>query len=274
MTRKRVTQVFPWLLPVRTRQRRLFFYLGMAMDKNKYATTRVENLLPKVLFQTGSNLYNENTGFDMIYQEKKVFNLKLAAATLDKLMIQPGETFSFWRVVKDADREIPYEDGLTVVDGELTTSSGGGLCQLSNLLFLMFLHGPFTIVERHGHGSKEFPDPDSGGPMGVDATISEGWLDLKVRNDSREPCQIRITFDREKIHGTLLVGREHNVSYQVVNGQPEYIRKDGKVFEAVDVFQNVISTESGGWNSSRLLYRNHCKIGYTLPADTKIEERG
>jgi vancomycin resistance protein VanW len=274
MTRKRITQVFPWLLPLRTKQRRLFFYVGMEFDKNRYATTLQNTLFPNVLFRTNSILYNENTGFDMAYQENKVFNLKLAAAALDKLIIQPNETFSFWRGIKGADKATPYKDGLTVIDGELTTSQGGGLCQLSNLLFIMFLHSPLTIVERHGHGSKEFPDPVSGGPVGVDATIAEGWLDLKVKNETDSPIQINITFDDESIYGSLLTAANNDVSYQVVNGRPEYHRKDGSTYEVVDVFQNVISRQTGDWSSSKLLYRNRCKIGYPLPEGTKIVERG
>lgn len=273
MARKRVTQMFPWLLPIRSWQRQKFFYLGMQLDKNRYATARQEKLFPKVLFRTSSFLYNEKTGFDMVYQEKKVFNLKLAAAALDKLVIKPKETFSFWRAIKNADAETSYEDGLTVIDGKLTTSQGGGLCQLSNLLFFLFLHSPLTIVERHGHGTKEFPDPVSDGTVGMDATISEGWKDLKVRNDTNTSFQISITFDLECIYGALLTDNDYPMTYEVTNGKPTYYRKDGDVYEEVDIFQNVISTNSDDWSSSRFLYRNCCRIGYPLPENTKIEER-
>ena len=176
----------------------------------------------------------------MIYQEKKVFNLKLAAAKLDKLIIMPNETFSFWRAVRDADKKISYQDGLTVVDGELTTSSGGGLCQLSNLLFWIFLHGPLTIIERHGHQSREFPDSNPNWPVGVDATIAEGWLDLKVRNDTDAPFQIRLAFDEDNIIGALLTKQESTSHYQVVNGKPEYFSDEGAIVEEVDIFQNMI----------------------------------
>ena len=96
-------------------------------------------------------MYNRSTGFSMMYQKNKVFNLKLAAATMDKLVIRPGETFSFWQLVRYADRDTPYREGLVEIDGKLTTRPGGGLCQISNLLFWMFLHTPLTIVERRGH---------------------------------------------------------------------------------------------------------------------------
>lgn len=37
MPRKRITEVFPWLLPLRRKQRTLFFYTQMRFDKNRYA---------------------------------------------------------------------------------------------------------------------------------------------------------------------------------------------------------------------------------------------
>ena len=142
-----------------------------------------------------------------VYQENKVFNLKLAAATLDRLLIRPGETFSFWRLVRYADRKTPYRDGLAEVNGKLTVQPGGGLCQLSNLLFWMFLHTPLTLIERHGHRIKDFPEPPSDAPLGVDATVAEGWLDLRVRNDTEITFQITVTLEGDAITGRVSTDR-------------------------------------------------------------------
>ena len=270
MPRKRVTQIFPWLLPLRIWQRRFCFYTRMYLDGNQYAEVKADPPLPYQLFKTSCPLYNRETGFDMVYQENKVFNLKLAAATLDRVVIRPDETFSFWKLVRYADRNIPYKDGLTVIDGKLTTASGGGMCQMSNLLFWMFLHTPLTVVERHGHAVKDFPEPPSDAPMGVDATVSEGWLDLKVRNETKASFQIGIAFDEEHIIGCLLTDRDTGQFYEVVNGKPVYFRKDNKVFEEVDVNQKTISRATGTCVSEKLVYRNKCEIGYPLPNETEI----
>lgn len=80
MPRKRITQRFPWLLPLRRRQKIFCFYAKMLWDGNRYAATRQPEQLPHLLFQTSCPMYNSQTGFDMIYQENKVFNLKLASA--------------------------------------------------------------------------------------------------------------------------------------------------------------------------------------------------
>jgi len=173
MKRKRITQIFPWLIPLRTKQRKFCFYLGMRLDGHKYCTTQSADRLPILVYESVCPMYNRDTGFDLVYQENKVFNLKLAAVTVDNMLIRPGDTFSFSRATRYADRETPYKDGLVVVNGKLTTAPGGGMCQLTNLLFWIFLHSPLTIVERHGHRLKDFPESTSDAPIGVDATISE-----------------------------------------------------------------------------------------------------
>ena len=127
MSRKRLTQVFPFLLPFRKWQRKKLFYLKMQLDGNKYAKKTSENLLPNTVFETSSLMLNENSGFDMKYQINKVHNLKLAARTINKVIIEPNETFSFWQLVRWADHHEKYKDGLNLVDGKIVGSYGGGL---------------------------------------------------------------------------------------------------------------------------------------------------
>lgn len=271
MERKRITQRFPWLIPLRKKQRVFCFYLGMRMDKETYSKTQSGKLLPCLLFESRCPMYNTDTGFDMVYQNNKVHNLKLAAAKLDGLLIRPGETFSFCLATRFADRDTPYKDGLAVVDKKLTTAYGGGLCQITNLLFWVFLHSPLTVVERHGHLVKDFPEPPSDAPMGVDATIAEGWKDLKVKNETDRTFQISVTFGERDIIGGLYVDEEPEFFWHVENGNTAYYRKENRVFEEVDVIQKRVSLHSGEVQEERVLYRNRCEIGYPLPEEMLTE---
>ncbi len=234
MRRKRVTEFFPGLLPLRKRQRVVCFYAGMGLDRNRYAQERKIDELPWVQHSNFSPLYNTKTGYDMTYQENKVFNLNLAAREMDGLLIRPGETFSFWKAIRGADREIPYKEGLTVVNGKMTVARGGGLCQLSNLLFELFLYSPLEIRERKGHKKKEFPD--SGTALaGLDATVSEGWADLKVRNSTQQVFQIKLALTGERIYGILRTDQRPEMYYKVRNENLVYRRAGGKVYETVAV---------------------------------------
>lgn len=272
MSRRRVTQIFPFLLPVRVMQRKMCFYAGMRFDGHRYAETIDGKKLLYKLFEAGCALYNHNTGFDTAYQENKVFNLKLAAKTLNGLLIRPGETFSFWRLVRHADKYVPYKDGLTVTNGKLTTAPGGGMCQMSNLLFWMFLHTPLTVIERSGHGVKEFPEPNSDEIKGVDATVSEGWIDLKAQNDTDCTYQISVAFDDENILGAVLVDKWPGVLYKVTNSSTEYFRESGGIYEYVKVERTEIDADTCEIKGHKLLYTNKCKIRYPLPENVEIKE--
>ena len=273
MARKRVTQIFPWLLPLRRKQRALFFYTQMRFDKNRYAKKQEPSMLAHRLFTSSCPMRNTQTGFDMIYQENKIHNLKLAAAKLNGLIIEPGETFSFWLCVKDADKETPYKDALSELDGRLTTEYGGGLCMISNLLCWLFLHTPLTITERHGHGKKDFPEPPSDAPMGVDATVAEGWLDFKVTNHTDQKAQLSLTFDEDNIIGAVYMEHDPHRTWKVMNKDLLYYRTQGKVYEEVDVVQQVYD-DHGFLLMEKRAYRNRCEIGYALPTNVTVIEKG
>lgn len=276
MARKRLTQLFPFLLPLRKRQRIFCFYMGMRLDKNRYTKSFSNTILPYKVFETSCPLYNPKTGFDMVYQENKVFNLKLAAAKLNTLLIRPGETFSFWMAIRHADKDTPYKDGLTVKDGILTTEYGGGMCHMSNVLFWIFLHTPLIILERRGHDIKDFPEPPSDAPMGVDATVSLGWIDLKVKNATKYTFQICIAFDEECIMGSVFSDRDLGFHYEIKNGDLVYYRKNNVVYEQVDVWKhqipNTVNTVNQELNAA-LIYKNVCEIAYQLPDHIKVIEK-
>jgi len=274
MGRKRVTQIFPFLLPARILQRKILFYVGLALDRNRYARTLSETRLPCAVYETGSALYNGDTGFDMIYQQNKVFNLKLAAQRLNGLMICPGETFSFWYALHKAQRSVAYKEGLVVRDGVLTTALGGGLCQMSCLLFLLFLHTPLTVVERTGHDVKDFPTEQAGEPPGTDATVSEGWLDLKAKNETGITFQIGIDFDEQKITGGIYTSVQLPFWYEIAGCDLSYFRQNRKVFQTVAVVRRKIDRKTGEMISEERLYEDLCEIGYPLSADIPITEKG
>ncbi|MCM1039193.1 MAG: glycopeptide resistance accessory protein VanW [Roseburia sp.] len=281
MSRKRITQLFPFLIPLRTWQRKKCFYLQMRFDKNRYARTVTDTLLPYTLYETSMALINENSGQDRIYQINKVHNLKLAARTLNRITIAPGEVFSFWQLARRADKKEKYKDGLNFVNGKLIASYGGGLCQLSNLLYILFLHSPLTVIERHGHTTLTFPPADTGPVCGIDATIHEGWLDLKARNETEHTFQIVISFDEKNVYGRILTDDEIMTEYEIYNAAVSYRRQSGKVYQTAEVWRkerdrlDTSSNETLHTSKNEkniLLYVNQCEIAYNLPDSIYIEE--
>lgn len=124
--RKRLTQFFPCLLPLRKKQKIFCYYVGMRLDHNRYSETRSDIKLSHPLFRASWPLYNYKTGYELAYQENKAYNCKLAAKVLDRLMIAPGETFSFWNAVRGADQEMAYKMGMFCLMGGSSFCRGAG----------------------------------------------------------------------------------------------------------------------------------------------------
>lgn len=269
MTRKRMTERFPQLLPLRRAQRKACFYLAMRLDSDTYASQRSGRLLPYEIYSSRQMMINRASGFDLQYQYNKVHNLKLAAARMNGLLIRPGQTFSFCLSVRGADRDTPYRDGLSLVNGKICGEYGGGLCQLSNLLYWLFLHSQLTVTERHGHESEDIPPADQDMPAGTDATVAEGWLDLRAKNETAHTFQLFVDFDGEEICGHLLSDAPRVFDYEIFNPERRYVRRGDIIFEESAVARRSISRCSGAV-SEEILYENRCRIGYPLPEGTLI----
>lgn len=271
MSRKRLTQIFPFLLPLRRWQRKKLFYIKMRFDGNRYAKEIRKDMLPCKVFATSSLMLNENSGFDMRYQQNKAFNLRLAAKTLNHVVIKPGETFSFWQLARYADRYERYKDGLNLIDGKIVGSYGGGLCQISNMLFWMFLHTPLDIVERHGHAVESFPSTTENNPAGTDATINEGWLDLKAKNNTSASYQILILFDDKYMYGWIYSDKMQRYEYKIYNSCVKYQRRNGRIYQTA-VVNCLRANKEANVTEDLELYTNVCEIGYELPKNINIEE--
>ena len=72
-------------------------YLLWCSPKYHWAKTRREERLPCVQFSHATPLMRHLRGEEMVWQENKVTNLKLAVKRLDGLILYPGETFSYWK---------------------------------------------------------------------------------------------------------------------------------------------------------------------------------
>lgn len=262
MSRIRLTQVFPFLIPLRQKQRKLFFYTKMKMDDNNYANIQKNGFFKHKVFESKEKMINENSGYKLEYQYNKVYNLKLAAQVLNRLIIRPNETFSFWNIVRKADRDIPFKNGLNLVDGKIKSSYGGGLCQLSNQLYCVFLHSPLTIIERAAHEVESFPHKDNE-LYGVDATVSEGWLDLKVCNNTADTFQLVIFFDEEYIYINLLADKEQKEKYKIYNENNHIYSENNKMYREVTVWRSQINKYTKQ-SINQYLYIDKVEIGYKI----------
>lgn len=162
---------------------------------------------------------------DMQYQYNKIVNLKLACARLDGLLLKPGQTFSYWKCIGKPTRRKGYVDGMVLYCGTFGPGVGGGLCQLSNLIYWMTLHTPLTVTERYRHSYDVFPDANRTQPFGSGATCVYPYRDLMVRNDTSDTWQLRVKVGAEALESQWLCTAPPRVEYQIIEKEHRFARE-------------------------------------------------
>lgn len=195
--------------------------LWIKMD-SAFAKTRSAEDLPYVYFSHKTPLMRKLKDVDMWLQKNKVVNLRLACARIDGILLRPGETFSFWKLVGSPTSRRGYVEGMTLHNGKIVPGVGGGLCQLSNMIFWMSIHTPLTIVERHRHGFDSFPDSNRTQPFGSGATCFYPHGDLMIRNDTDDVYQLNVSVGEEYLSGELRVSAAPEYKFEIVERNHEF----------------------------------------------------
>lgn len=135
--------------------------------------------------------------------ENKIHNLKLAGEKLEQYAIQPGEILSFWRAVGAPNRRNGYKKGRNIISGELLEDYGGGLCQLSGIMYQLALKAGLETVERHNHSVDIYTEETRYAPLGTDATVVYGYKDLRLRNPFSFPLRFRFEVEPTQLTAIL-----------------------------------------------------------------------
>ena len=109
----------------------------------------------------------------------RIHNVQLVAHLIDKHLIAPGETFSFNETTGDRSADKGFLEAPVIINGELQTGLGGGVCQVSTTTFNAAYEAGLKITERTNHALYI-----SHYPQGRDATVNYPDTDLKFVNDT------------------------------------------------------------------------------------------
>lgn len=137
------------------------------------------------------------------WAENKKHNLRLAISRFQNVPVYPGEIFSFWHYVGNPTKKAGYKIGINIIKNQLDFDYGGGLCQLSGLLYHLALAGGLGIVERHPHSADLYTDETRYTPLGADATTAYGYKDLRFKNSLKVPVCFRILIEGDQLIGAL-----------------------------------------------------------------------
>jgi vancomycin resistance protein VanW len=183
------------------------------------------------------------------WAENKRINIRLAAAKFQNLTIRPNEIFSFWYLLGNPSRKAGYQIGINIIKSKLDYDYGGGLCQLSGLIYHLALAGGLEILERYPHSIDLYTDETRYTPLGADATTAYGYKDLRLRNNLSVPICFRIEVEDRQLRGSLCSPQkigEHELKFEKkVFGREEEVttlrRTEHGTFAPIAVQTYVIS---------------------------------
>lgn len=135
--------------------------------------------------------------------ENKLSNLRRGAEMIEESLLNPGSHWSFWRRVGKPSVGNGFVDGRNLVDGQLVRQVGGGLCQLSSLVYHLALLGGLEIVERHPHSLDLYREHERFTPLGADATVVWGFKDLRLKNSHPFAISMGCFLDGNRLVGQL-----------------------------------------------------------------------
>lgn len=195
-------------------------------------------------------------------QEQKITNLKQAVAKLDGLIIKPHQVFSFWHNVGTPSRRRGYVEGMLLSGGQVIKGVGGGLCQLSNLLYWLFLHAPVKITERYHHSMDVFPDSGRVLPFGSGATILYNFIDLKCQNVSDTSLQLKLWLTDNHLKGQVLAGDKINCKFHVFEKNHYFVKRGDKYFRFNEIYRELIA--NGKQISKEKITSNFAPVLYPI----------
>ena len=106
-------------------------------------------------------------------------NLRIAAEKVTGVLVKPGETFSLTEAIGPFTRENGYKEAHIIVNGNIVDGVGGGLSQMSTTTYNVGFFAGMVDVEHqpHSYWFTRYPE-------GREATLYDGQIDMRWRNDS------------------------------------------------------------------------------------------
>lgn len=203
----------------------------------------------------------------------RVKNIARAARYLDGTVLAPGEIWSFNRTVGARTLERGFVDAPVIVADEMEQGVGGGVCQVASTLFAAGVLGGLDVVKRRSHSR-----PSGYAPLGLDATVIDGEVDLQLRNPYQAPIIVhaylptptRIKVEMlgavtpGKIEHTYAVRKSEDFYRRVARKSeflPDQVKRQQKGIPGYDVISTVRTSYPDG--SQRV--RHYTSTYYPVP---------
>jgi vancomycin resistance protein YoaR len=158
--------------------------MAAALDPtDRVARLQVETALPQRSTREAKamGITGRVAGYTTYYggEPNRIHNVQLVSQLIDGALIPPGTIFSFNGTTGERSASKGFLEAPVIINGELQTGLGGGVCQVSTTVFNAAYEAGLPIESRTNHAL--YIDHY---PQGRDATVNYPDIDLKFRNDT------------------------------------------------------------------------------------------
>lgn len=167
--------------------------------------------------------------------QPRVRNIHLIADMVREAVIRPGETFSVNGHVGRRTRGKGFVEDAVIIKGELQDAVGGGVSQFATTTYNAAFFAGLPIVESKAHSLYI-----SRYPMGREATLNYGGIDLRFRNDTTHGILVHTSYTATSITVSLY-GNNGGRTVTAQLGKPYNYRTgpDGKRGFDVEFFRTI-----------------------------------
>ena len=125
-------------------------------------------------------------------------NLVVATRRLNGTYVPPGGTFSLNTILGERTEDKGYADGTVIVDGRLTRGTGGGISQVSTVVYNLayFAGARFLQFSPHAFFIPRYPE-------GREATVYWPTIDNKWTNDTPHGMLLQTWVEDGYVHGRV-----------------------------------------------------------------------
>lgn len=132
------------------------------------------------------------------YRDNRIANLLKASRALDGFVLEPGAVFSFNDILGNPGKAEGYLIAPIIDNAKSAMGYGGGVCQVSTMVYNAALGSNLSILERHSHSLRSAYI----GP-GLDSTIYFPTLNLRFCNDYAVPLKLVFVHDEKRENVTM-----------------------------------------------------------------------
>lgn len=122
-------------------------------------------------------LASYTTNFN-INNYSRAYNIKLACQKINNYLLLPGEEFSMDLVLGPRTIAHGFLEAPIIMKNSVVQGTGGGVCQVASTLYNAVLLSMLQVTSRINHSIVL-----NYVPPGQDATIAEGYIDFKFKNN-------------------------------------------------------------------------------------------